>query len=236
MPLAEELSQVFARMSGLLLSEESVHTALGLVTSLARDTIPGAEGAGVTLIDAEGRLTTASATSELVAKADTLQYELGQGPCLTACAERVAVRIDDLEVDRRWPQWRAVALPLGLRSSLSVPMVSQDRVLGAVKVYGVGAEAFSATSETLLTRFAAQAAILLANVQTLERAEQLSESLQEALRARNVIAVASGILMERHQLTEGQAFLRLVDDARRAQRELVDEATHLTDTTQHGPE
>ena len=51
LPLTEELSAVFARMSGLLLSEETVSTAVRLVTSLAQDCIPGTVGAGVTLID-----------------------------------------------------------------------------------------------------------------------------------------------------------------------------------------
>ena len=54
LPLAEELSAVYARMSGLLLSEETVNTAVGLVTSLAQDCIPGTAGAGVTLIDEGG--------------------------------------------------------------------------------------------------------------------------------------------------------------------------------------
>jgi hypothetical protein len=54
LPLAEELSAVFARMSGLLLSEETVSTAVSLITSLARDCIPGTVGAGVTLIDEWG--------------------------------------------------------------------------------------------------------------------------------------------------------------------------------------
>jgi Stage II sporulation protein E (SpoIIE) len=46
LPLAEELSVVFARMSGLLLSEETVGTAVELVTALATDAIPGAVGGG----------------------------------------------------------------------------------------------------------------------------------------------------------------------------------------------
>ncbi len=39
LPLTDELAGVFARMSGLLLSEETVATALGLVSSLARETV-----------------------------------------------------------------------------------------------------------------------------------------------------------------------------------------------------
>lgn len=105
MPLAEELGRLYARMSGLLLSEETVQTALNLVTTLAVETIPGSTGAGVTLIDSNGRKTSAGATSELVTSADDLQYQLGEGPCWTAWARQEVVRIDDLEVDARWPRW-----------------------------------------------------------------------------------------------------------------------------------
>jgi len=137
------------------------------------------------------------------------------------------VRVDDLEHDERWPRWRTAALPLGVRSSLSSPLISQGRALGAVKIYGDRPGAFSAAHEALLRRFADQAAILLANVSSLDQAEQLSESLQSALRTRNLIALASGIVMERHGLTEEQAFLELVASARREQRELVDEASAI---------
>ena len=115
LPLADELSAVFARMSGLLLSEETVATALRLVTSLATDTIPGTVGAGVTLIDETGRKSTTGASDPLVERADSLQYELGHGPCLTAWAGRTVVRIDDIAADPRWPEWSAAVEPLGLR-------------------------------------------------------------------------------------------------------------------------
>jgi AmiR/NasT family two-component response regulator len=64
----------------------------------------------------------------------------------------------------------------------------------------------------------------------------LSESLQSALRSRNVIGLANGVLMERYHLTEEQAFLRLVESARAERRELVDEAILVTRSTslEHG--
>lgn len=231
LPLAEELGQVYARMSGFLLSQETVQTALELVTSLALDTIAGAVGVGVTLVDGNGRRESAAFTSATVERADGLQYELNEGPCLTSIADDALVRIDDLESDDRWPRWREQALPLGLRSSLSTPLHASGRVLGALKVYGHQPTAFADRSETILARLADQAAILLANVSTLDRAERLSESLQEALRTRNVIALASGVLMERRRLSEEQAFLRLVEAARAQSRELVDEATTVVTST-----
>ncbi|MEN3358574.1 MAG: hypothetical protein V7637_2556, partial [Mycobacteriales bacterium] len=79
MPLADELSGVFARMSGLLLSRETVQTALRLVTSLAAETVPGATGAGVTLMDEQGRRTTWAATEPEVERADALQVRARRG-------------------------------------------------------------------------------------------------------------------------------------------------------------
>lgn len=231
MPLAEELGRVYARMSGFVLSQETIETAVELVTSLALGTIAGAVGAGVTLVSSGGQRESAGATSELVAEADALQYRLGEGPCLTAIATDEVVRIDDLSQDQRWPQWREAALSLELHSSLSAPLRAEGRVIGALKIYGKQPDTFNAGSETLLTRFAGQAAILLANTATLDRAERLSESLQQALRTRNVIALANGILMERHRLSEEQAFLRLVEGARQNARELVDEASAVLDST-----
>lgn len=76
-------------MSGLLLSKETVGTALRLVTSLAAQMVPGTVGAGVTLIDDRGRPTSRGSSDEVVAEADRLQYELDEGPCLMAWRERV---------------------------------------------------------------------------------------------------------------------------------------------------
>ena len=106
LPLADELSAVSARVAGLLLSEETVTTALGLVSSLALDTVPGAVGAGISIVDERGRRSSGS-TDARVEQADALQYELDEGPCLAASAGRRLVRVDDLAADRRWPRWAA---------------------------------------------------------------------------------------------------------------------------------
>jgi hypothetical protein len=91
LPLAEELATVFARMAGLLLTRETVETVLGLITALALETVAGADGAGVTLLDERGRRTTSAATDPLVERADLLQYEYDQGPCLAAAVGRQMV-------------------------------------------------------------------------------------------------------------------------------------------------
>jgi GAF domain-containing protein len=230
LPLAEELSAVFARMSGLLLSEETVDTALRLVTSLATDTVPGAVGAGVTLVGGAGRRT-AAASDNVVQLADELQYDLDEGPCLTAWATRASVRIDDVADDDRWPRWCASVESLSVRSVLSAPMVAGDLAIGAIKVYSDRERAFDERAEHLLAMFAAQAAILLVNVQTHQAATRLSEGLKEALRSRDLISTAKGILMARSGVGEETGLATLVAMAQRGDRTLRDTADEVVRST-----
>jgi GAF domain-containing protein len=209
LPLADELSVVFARMSGLLLSEETVATALGLISSLVQETVPGAVGAGTSIVDGSGRRSSGS-TDPRVERADALQYELDEGPCLAAAAARTLVRADDLADDRRWPRWAAAATDLGLRSSMSAPMLAGDHALGALKVYGAGAGVFTERDAQVLILSAAQAALLVTHVTARERARRTSDDLRQAMSARDVVSTAKGVLMGRHGIGEEAALTMLL--------------------------
>jgi GAF domain-containing protein len=205
LPLTDELAAVFARMSGLLLSEETVASALGVLSALAQETVPGSSGAGVSIIHGQNRRSSGS-TDERVRRADSLQYELHEGPCLFAAASRELVRIDDLSTDRRWPRWAAAALPLGLHAAMSAPLIARDSSLGAIKVYADGPDVFDQHSEQLLTLFSAQAAVLVANVQTYDRAKQISGTMRAAFESRDLVSMAKGVLMGRNSVDEDTAF------------------------------
>src|SRR5215213_1792140 len=95
-----ELSSALAQMAGLVLSRETVDTAVELVTKLAEVTIAGTTGSGVTIADEHGKRSRA-ASNQLVEQADALQYQFDEGPCLTAWRTRQLVRIDDTATDSR---------------------------------------------------------------------------------------------------------------------------------------
>ncbi|MBM7804580.1 GAF domain-containing protein [Geodermatophilus bullaregiensis] len=228
LPLADELSAVFARMSGLLLSEETVATTVGLLSSLTRETVRGAVGAGVSIVDDSGRRSSGS-TDPRVEHADALQYELDEGPCLAAAAGRTLVRADDLSAEPRWPRWAAAAAELGLLSVMSAPMVAGDRVLGALKVYGAEPGAFTDHDVPVLTLSAAQAALLITQVMTRERARRASDELRQALSSRDLVSTAKGVLMARHGVGEETALTMLLSRSggegvtlRQAARSVVD--------------
>ena len=229
LPLADELSAVSARVSGLLLSEETVAAALDLIGSMALDTVPGAVGAGVSIVDERGRRSSGS-TDTRVERADALQYELDEGPCLAATAGRQLVRCDDLATDRRWPRWAAAVASLGLRAAMSAPMVAGDTSLGALKVYAEQPGSFDVHTERRLTIASAQAAILVANVQIRERARELSEGLRQAVRSRDLVSTAKGVVMARHGVPEDVAFGILVSRSGEEGGTLADVARSVVDS------
>jgi hypothetical protein len=99
---------------------------------------------------------------------------------------------------------------MGARSVLSAAVYTADQALGAIKVYSTAAAAYDETSEDILRRFAEQAAIFVSNVQTVEAGRALSASLRETLRAREVIAIAKGLVMARKGLDHDAAYRHLM--------------------------
>jgi GAF domain-containing protein len=221
-----ELPPALRQLAGLVMSQETVQTALELVTTLAETVTPGTVGAGVTLVDEHGKRSRA-ASNQAVEQADALQYELDEGPCLTAWRSRQLVRMDDTTTDPRWPAWSSAVSKLGVRSVVSAPLVVADEGIGAIKVYSDRPAAYDQHAEQVMALFAAQAAILLANTQSVQEARRLSRQLAEALRSRDAIGRATGVLLARGAADESAAFTVLTDAAQRSGRTVEEVARDL---------
>lgn len=204
----DELSVILLRLGGLLVSEETVQSTLDLISKLAHATLPKTSGAGVTLIE-EGKKRTAAYSDEIVKRADALQYDLGEGPCLSAWDDKRPYRIDHMAVEERWPKWCPAAAAMGMQSALSVPLLVRGDARGALKVYSDRPHNYGERDIEIVSMFAEQAASVLANVQAYSEAQQLGEQLKEALKNRDIIGEAKGILMERQGIDEERAFVAL---------------------------
>ena len=219
--MAGELPEIFARVAGLLLTETMVDRAVESLAQVAHESLAGSVGAGCTLIDAQGRPTSRASTNSLVEEVDRLQYDLGEGPCLSAWAGARPVRVDDLREEQRWPEWTAASAPLGLLSCISIPLLVPDitgagepEPIGALKVYADGPHVFDDRSEQILSLLAGPAALFLSNLQARERAAYLSAALKDALHSRSVIDMAKGVLIERLKVTERGALQVMIARAR----------------------
>jgi GAF domain-containing protein len=210
----DELSTVIARIQGLLLTEEKVTTAVRLLAQAAKESVAGTIGAGVSLLDARGRRTSSGYTDTIVSQADAIQYQCGEGPCLTAWAAEKPVLVKDLNAESRWPEWRKGVAGLPILSVVSAPMVAGGQSIGALKLYAAVPNVYDEGSAALLQLFAAPAATLLSHIQASEAPLRMSEGLQASLYSRDVVNRACGVLMERLGVPHEAALQLLIKQAR----------------------
>jgi len=203
----------------------------GLLTQVATyavQAIPGADGAGLTLLEHD-RADTIVATSPFVTEIDDIQYGMNQGPCISAAREGQIVLSGSLGADPRWPRFGGRVARLGVHSALSLPLITPDGVVGAMNVYAHGKSAFDDRAAKLGQIFAAPAAIAVQNAHVLAQTRRLANQLQSALEVRGVIDRAVGILMSRSGSTEHEALERLRSLSQHEHRKLAEVARQIVD-------
>lgn len=218
----DELSGAIGRIRRLLLTEEKVDAAVHRLARAIKDSVPGTIGAGVSVLDSQGRRTSHGATDRVVEETDALQYELGEGPCLTAWAAEESILVEDVRTDDRWPRWSAAVQGLPIRSVVSAALVADKESVGALKVYAALPFAYTPATVRLLEQFAAPAATLLSHIQASELPQHISDDLHAALESRDMVNRACGILMQRHGVGHERALEELMRRARRRRMSLAE--------------
>ncbi|MDV8023529.1 GAF and ANTAR domain-containing protein [Rhodococcus sp. IEGM 1330] len=204
----DDLRSSLADLSRLSMTNLSLSDTLSHVAEFAVRAIPGADGAGLTLLHPD-RPDTIVASADFVRVVDDIQYGLGQGPCITAAAEGITVRSGSLETDSQWPEFGPKVGRLGVHSVLSLPLITAGGVLGAMNVYAHRHDAFDARAAELGELFAVPAAISVQNARALASAARLTEQLERALNSRSMIDQAIGVLISRSGCTGAEGYDKL---------------------------
>ena len=234
--VAEEadLRESLASLSRLASSNLELESLLTRVAGYAVQAIPGAEGAGLTLLE-QDRPDTIVATAPFVSEIDDIQYSMGQGPCIKAADDGRPVLSGSLGGDARWPRFGGRVARMGVHSVVSLPLV------GAMNIYAHAKDVFDDRSAELGMIFAMPAAIAVQNAHVLAQARRLAEQLQHALQARGVVDRAVGILLSRSGGTEVEAMQRLRELSQSEHRKLsvvaqsiVDEAVRRANARRRG--
>jgi len=240
----EELAESLAGLTGLLLTHRPLEDTLIHVAEYAVHAIPGADGAGLTLLEANHPQTVV-ATADFVREVDRIQYDVAeQGPCLSAVAERKTFTSGNLGGEPQWPRFGPRVGRLGVHSALSLPLLLPDRVLGALNVYAHGRDVFGDKAVGLGEAFAPHAAASVLNAQLLAQADRLIAQLQQALHSRAEIDQAVGLLMSRTGLNAEGAMTRLREMSQQSSVKVSDIAHDMLDAavrrararTAHSPE
>ena len=85
----------------MLLTDGDLQRELRGVAGAALLGVPGCDAASVSVI-VEGRPQTLGATDRVILELDLVQYETGQGPCLSAIATGTTVRVDVVRTADRY--------------------------------------------------------------------------------------------------------------------------------------
>jgi GAF domain-containing protein len=148
----------------------------------------------------------------------------GTGPGWWAFENGALCAVPDLAAEDRFGGYSPAMIErTPIRSVLAVPLVGGGDVVGVLTLYTDRRDAFGQDEVQRALMVASFAGVALAAA----RAEERADNLEAALHTNRTIGTAVGILVERHRLTDDQAFEVLRQCSMRGNRKLADIADRL---------
>lgn len=191
-------------MARALAGELGVTATHESATATALSIVDGCDHAGISLVMRNRKIKSVAPTDDVVTRADDLQYETGEGPCLQAIHDQETVYSSDLRSDDRWPSWApAASSSLGIRTALSLQLFIGPDAMGCLNLYSDQPHAFGPDERVSAHALAAHIAVAMT-------AATDQENLSSALINRTLIGQAEGMMMQALQITAEQAFAAMV--------------------------
>jgi GAF domain-containing protein len=223
------VNEVHEALARVVVADRELSEVLTEILGIARRAMPSVEAASVTLIR-EDKPFTAAYDGQMALDADELQYERGYGPCMDAGRAGQIFLVDDMRTEQRWPDYAQNVVAYGVLSSLSVPLPFQGVTIGALNTYGGRPQVIDDSDLELAEEVAAWVAIAVGNAEAAARTSDDLTQLRTAMMSRALIEQAKGILMERHKITEDEAFTMLTHASQQTKTNLRDVAAELART------
>lgn len=228
---AEPASESIDALSRFFVGETTLAQVLEQVEELGCKAVE-ADMAGVTLLDEDGRASTAVFTDPTAPEIDAAQYRTGKGPCLDAYRHVEVYVISDTREEVRWPEFSRVAAGHGVQSTMSLPLVAGNRGIGALNFYSSQPRFFGPDQVQSASIFAEHASVAIANGQAYWGAFELSQQLNEAMASRATIEQAKGVLMAAQGGSPDEAFDTLRRASQRSNRKVRDLAGEIVANAQ----
>jgi GAF domain-containing protein len=225
-----ELLNSLRALEEILPLQEDLETTMARIAEVSVRLVDGCDSASASVLE-DGEVRTPGASDQLAIELDLVQYQTGAGPCLDAVTNGRILVVDDMKAESRWPAFCESALRHGIVSSMSLPL-RIDGVTGSLNLYGRSQRGFREVASELIELLSNSASIALENSKVYAASKRLIDQLNEAIKSRELIGEAKGILMARERLSEDGAFEMLVRASqttntklREIAQKIVDEAT-----------
>jgi GAF domain-containing protein len=227
------VDELLRDLSKVVLVDRTLAEVLTDITAIAARSIPGAEASSITLLRAD-KAFTAAHSGEMALAADELQYEHGYGPCMDSGRGGVLLRVDDMRMEERWPEYVAhVVATTPVLSSLSIPLPYQGSSIGALNNYSTKPGAFASPESLRAGSDVAEViAVAVANADAHARLFDQAHNMRVAMESRATIEQAKGVLMAQRHIDADQAFEILREASQRYNRKLRDIAFGIVQSAQ----
>jgi hypothetical protein len=198
-----------------------------MITRAAVHGIPGADIAAITRID-DGRVYTEASTEELGRRVDEMQYAADEGPCLSAIREQQMFLIPDMSASTM-TAFAPGAVQAGIGSALAFVLEISEDTIGALNLYSKRVNGFNDSDVAIGSVLATYAAFVSARANVIHGDLLRIGQLEEALKSRDIIGQAKGILMERESISSDEAFDMLKKISQRLNVKLREIAAKFVD-------
>ena len=192
--VSEDLSSVLSEFARTMLTDFPIQGILDHLVKRIVDIMP-ITAAGVTMISADLDPRYIAASNGSALRFETLQTELGEGPCLAAYRTGEAVEVPDLSSDSRFPRFTPRALAVGLAAVFTFPMHHGEVQLGALDLYRDTTGPLSPDSMAAAQTLADVAAAYLINAQGRADLKASSEQSREAVLRDALTGLPNRLLM-----------------------------------------
>jgi diguanylate cyclase (GGDEF)-like protein len=128
------LADLLAEFAHTLVGGFQIQEILDHLVARIVDVLP-VTGAGVMVMGPAGELHFVAASNDTILEIESLQNELGEGPCLTAYRTGAAVAVPDLSEDTTFPRFSARAQESALAAVFTFPMSIDGTRFGALDLY-----------------------------------------------------------------------------------------------------
>ncbi|MFD3309927.1 GAF and ANTAR domain-containing protein [Streptomyces sp. NPDC058656] len=213
-----ELAETLTVAAQQLHETSSPRSTLRTAVRLAVHILPGAEHAGISVIERKAHRQTLAWTDEIVRSAEALASGEDHQHWTRLWTSPVARIEDSASGDDGEP----ALSDLGLRSVLSLRLRAERQRLTVLTLYGTKPRAFDDSATRIGRLFTAHVSIAFDSATA-------REQLTEAMRTRDLIGQATGILMERLDIDAAEAFDSLVRTSQRENVKLRDLARRIVD-------
>ena len=222
MELVPEVRQVATQLAAMSEQTLDLVPALERAAALAVAVLPSCVGVSLTVV-VDGDPFTVTATAPEIRELDGAQYLAG-GPCVESAGSGEPARVDDVLDEQRWHDYAQVGAARGIRSSLSLPLRSDDgRPVGALNLYAGEVGAFDGAEGRIAELFGGHAQDVVRNADLSFLTRDLARQLPERLAEHAKVDQAVGVLTSQG-LSAPEARERLAYAASRAGIPLGDAA------------